>query len=73
MSNAAVDVEKVKSRIFPTLLKGLTVLCKEKPEDPVRHLAYWLIDNNPYKPRQSDPGDAELLSPFMSRAQTPAN
>lgn len=70
--SAVVDVEKVKSRIFPTLLKGLTVLCKEKPEDPVRYLAHWMMDNNPYRPRAAEPAEGELLSPFMSRAVTPA-
>lgn len=44
-------VKKIQERVFPTLLKGLTVICKEKPEDPVRYLAHWLIDNNPYRPR----------------------
>ncbi|KAF6029358.1 NME5 [Bugula neritina] len=37
--------------INPTLLKGLTALCKQKPEDPVVWLADWLIDNNPNKPK----------------------
>ena len=47
-------VKKVQERVFPTLLKGLTVVCKEKPEDPVRFLAHWLIENNPYRPRKMD-------------------
>ncbi|KAF6035083.1 hypothetical protein EB796_006608 [Bugula neritina] len=40
--------------INPTLLKGLTALCKQKPEDPVVWLADWLIDNNPNKPKIAD-------------------
>ncbi|MBN3297348.1 nucleoside diphosphate kinase homolog 5 [Amia ocellicauda] len=37
--------------INPTLLAGLTELCKRKPEDPFTWLADWLIDNNPNKPK----------------------
>lgn len=36
--------------INPTLIKGLTELCKKKPFHPVTWLADWLLDNNPYKP-----------------------
>ena len=53
-SEIEASVKKVQDRVFPTLLKGLTVLCKEKPEDPIRYLAYWLIENNPYRPRSVD-------------------
>jgi hypothetical protein len=31
-------------------VKGLAALCKEKPADPVRWLAVWLLTNNPAKP-----------------------
>ncbi|KAL4631320.1 hypothetical protein GN956_G14984 [Arapaima gigas] len=37
--------------INPTLLCGLTKLCKTKPADPITWLADWLIDNNPNKPK----------------------
>ncbi|XP_025022402.1 nucleoside diphosphate kinase homolog 5 [Python bivittatus] len=37
--------------VTPTLLKGLTALCKRKPEDPFIWLADWLIENNPNTPR----------------------
>ena len=40
----------LESRLNPTILKGLTQLCKEKPHDPVTWLADWLLANNPYKP-----------------------
>lgn len=49
------EVQKINERVYPTLLKGLTALCKEKPEDPIRYLAYWLIEHNPYKPREAEP------------------
>lgn len=65
------DVEKIKARVYPTLLKGLTILCKEKPDDPIRFLANWLIENNPYKPRAVIPTESEPLTPFDSRLQTP--
>ena len=41
----------INSQINPTLLAGLTQLCKEKPLDPVIWLADWLLSNNPNKPK----------------------
>ena len=41
----------VNTQINPTLLAGLTQLCKEKPLDPVIWLADWLLTNNPNKPK----------------------
>ncbi|KAK7507431.1 hypothetical protein BaRGS_00001366 [Batillaria attramentaria] len=40
--------------VNPTLLKGLTELCKQKPTDPVVWLADWLLKNNPNKPKVGD-------------------
>lgn len=37
--------------VNPTLLKGLTQLSKQKPQDPVIWLADWLLENNPNKPQ----------------------
>uniref|UniRef100_H2YZN1 Nucleoside diphosphate kinase homolog 5 n=1 Tax=Ciona savignyi TaxID=51511 RepID=H2YZN1_CIOSA len=45
----------LSKEVNPTLLKGLTELCKQKPGDPVMWLADWLIDNNPNKPKVSGP------------------
>jgi hypothetical protein len=64
MASTNSDLAKIQSRVYPTLLKGLTVLCKEKPEDPIRYLANWLIENNPYKPRAVVPPDTDPLTPF---------
>ena len=71
MEGIAPAVEKIKMRVYPTLQKGLTILCKEKPDDPIRFLANWLIENNPYKPRAETPSEPEPLTPFESREQTP--
>ncbi|EAX93097.1 hypothetical protein TVAG_261070 [Trichomonas vaginalis G3] len=53
--NLPPEVVKIQERVYPTLLKGLTIVCKNKPEDPIRELAKWLIENNPYRPRNSAP------------------
>ncbi|KAL9836650.1 nucleoside diphosphate kinase homolog 5 isoform 2-T4 [Geothlypis trichas] len=37
--------------VKPTLLAGLTALCKERPADPMIWLADWLIEHNPNKPK----------------------
>ncbi|CAL8083792.1 unnamed protein product [Calicophoron daubneyi] len=36
--------------VNPTLLRGLTEVCKQKPKDPVPWLADWLLANNPNRP-----------------------
>ncbi|CAM4616945.1 unnamed protein product [Leuciscus chuanchicus] len=40
--------------VSPTLITGLTELCKKKPMDPFTWLADWLMDNNPNKPKICD-------------------
>ncbi|PAA87565.1 hypothetical protein BOX15_Mlig026811g3 [Macrostomum lignano] len=37
--------------VNPTVLKGLTELCKKKPNDPIVWLSNWLLENNPNKPK----------------------
>lgn len=48
----------------PTLVKGLTALCKQKPSadkmEAITWLAHWLLDNNPNKPRTVDHDQLEL-------------
>lgn len=52
----------LKRQVNPTLLKGLTELCKNKPQDPVIWLADWLLENNPNKPSIKDPIIQEPVS-----------
>ncbi|KAF5275823.1 hypothetical protein FQR65_LT04061 [Abscondita terminalis] len=40
--------------VNPTLLKGLTEVCRVKPEDPICCLAEYLLKNNPYQPQFPD-------------------
>ena len=41
----------VKKMLDGCLKHGLTALCKEKPQEPIKWLAHWLLDNNPNQPR----------------------
>ncbi|XP_028408300.1 nucleoside diphosphate kinase homolog 5-like [Dendronephthya gigantea] len=51
------DAKDYLSRtINSTMIKGLTELCKKKPEEPLLWLSDWLIENNPNKPRINQPG-----------------
>ncbi|CAB3978215.1 nucleoside diphosphate kinase homolog 5-like [Paramuricea clavata] len=51
------DAKDYLSRtVNKTLIKGLTELCKKKPQEPILWLSDWLIDNNPNKPRINQPG-----------------
>jgi len=49
--------------VNPTLLKGLTALCKTKPADPLIWLSDWLVNNNPNKPRITEPSDYQVEEP----------
>ncbi|XP_029297281.1 nucleoside diphosphate kinase homolog 5 isoform X2 [Cottoperca gobio] len=46
--------EYLSRSVNPTLLHGLTELCKNKPLNPCIWLADWLINNNPNKPQICD-------------------
>lgn len=46
----------------PLVVKGLTVLCKEKPRDPILFLANWLLENNPNKPKVVAPVPATSIA-----------
>lgn len=48
-SNSQAVKEYLAKNVNPTLMKGLTELCKAKPEDPVVWLSDWLLANNPNK------------------------
>ncbi|XP_051513627.1 nucleoside diphosphate kinase homolog 5 [Myxocyprinus asiaticus] len=52
LGDAAKDY--LSQYVSPTLLTGLTELCKRKPADPFTWLADWLLQNNPNKPKISD-------------------
>jgi len=44
--------EMVKKMLDDGCLKhGLAALCKAKPEEPIKWLAHWLLENNPNQPR----------------------
>ncbi|XP_026186947.1 nucleoside diphosphate kinase homolog 5 isoform X3 [Mastacembelus armatus] len=43
--------EYLSRYVYPTLLRGLTDLCKHKPHNPCVWLAQWLIKNNPNTPQ----------------------
>ena len=33
--------------MVPTVMEGLQAVCKERPENPVEFLAYYLLSHNP--------------------------
>ncbi|XP_075889061.1 nucleoside diphosphate kinase homolog 5 [Nelusetta ayraudi] len=52
-SREAID-EYLSMYVNPTLLRGLTEVCKHKPHNPCVWLADWLIKNNPNVPKVSE-------------------
>ena len=51
----------VESHLTPTLTRGLVALCKAKPEEPVRWLAEWLLENKP------SPAESALTKPIATQ------
>jgi len=49
--------EYLEQKVNPTLVRGLTALCKAKPDAPVSWLADWLLENNPATPNVLEPED----------------
>ncbi|XP_049834871.1 nucleoside diphosphate kinase homolog 5-like [Schistocerca gregaria] len=41
-------------KVNPTLVEGLTAVCKVKPVDPVIWLADWLLTHNPNRPKTNE-------------------
>mmetsp|Transcript_20330 Transcript_20330/g.24353 ORF Transcript_20330/g.24353 Transcript_20330/m.24353 type:complete len:309 (+) Transcript_20330:55-981(+) len=54
----------IMKELQPTLVQGLTALCKGKPSadkmEAITWLAHWLLDNNPNKPRKVKKEELEL-------------
>ena len=66
--------EYVKKMLGGCLKHGLTALCKEKPDEPIKWLAHWLLEHNPNQPRVSwNPPPAPWCYhfPALSRAHPP--
>jgi nucleoside-diphosphate kinase len=66
MALSPADIKRLQARVNPTLPKELTFVCKEKPEDPVRFQANWLIENNPYRPHAVEPTEPDPLTSVTS-------
>lgn len=47
-------VDFCNAYVNSTLSKGLTEVCRVKPQDPICYLADWLLKNNPYQPQLPD-------------------
>eukprot|EP00730_Choanoeca_flexa_P018067 TRINITY_DN8766_c0_g1_i2.p1 TRINITY_DN8766_c0_g1~~TRINITY_DN8766_c0_g1_i2.p1 ORF type:complete len:199 (+),score=13.36 TRINITY_DN8766_c0_g1_i2:50-646(+) len=56
-SNVEAGRDYLEKTVNPTLIRGLTALCKVKPETPIRWLADWLEENNPNTPTIQEPED----------------
>mmetsp|Transcript_16573 Transcript_16573/g.35859 ORF Transcript_16573/g.35859 Transcript_16573/m.35859 type:complete len:113 (+) Transcript_16573:107-445(+) len=51
----------LEATVVPTLMQGLQAVCKERPENPVEYLAYYLLSHNPQKPK-TPAGKAEPMA-----------
>eukprot|EP00051_Salpingoeca_urceolata_P033913 m.22789 g.22789 ORF g.22789 m.22789 type:complete len:202 (-) comp6953_c0_seq1:154-759(-) len=57
LASASDGTEYLGKEVNPTLILGLTALCKAKPAHPTAWLADWLLKNNPNKPSVEEPDD----------------
>ncbi|GLC61486.1 hypothetical protein PLESTB_001761800 [Pleodorina starrii] len=45
---AAVPIRQyLEATVVPVLMQGMQALCKERPDNPVEFLAYYLLSHNP--------------------------
>ncbi|VUZ43131.1 unnamed protein product [Hymenolepis diminuta] len=54
IQSAETAKDYLNKTVLPTLLPGLTEVCKRKPLDPIVFLSDWLLRNNPNQPRTND-------------------
>ncbi|KAM3184562.1 hypothetical protein ACTXT7_008108 [Hymenolepis weldensis] len=54
IQSAETAKDYLNKTVLPTLLPGLTEVCKRKPLDPIMFLSDWLLRNNPNQPRTND-------------------
>jgi hypothetical protein len=47
--------EYIQEQLNEVLVKGLTLMAKQKPKEPLEWLAHWLLENNPNKPKITEP------------------
>jgi len=43
--------EYIKENLQPFLVQALAALARKKPDEPLKFLATWLIENNPNNPK----------------------
>lgn len=44
---AAPIRQYLEATVVPVLMQGMQALCKERPDNPVEYLAYYLLSHNP--------------------------
>mmetsp|Transcript_2229 Transcript_2229/g.5921 ORF Transcript_2229/g.5921 Transcript_2229/m.5921 type:complete len:152 (-) Transcript_2229:275-730(-) len=59
----------LESTVVPTMLAGMAAVVKERPENPVEYLAYYLLTHNPKK--SSNPIPVAAQSMFENDPSTP--
>ncbi|GFR50950.1 hypothetical protein Agub_g13270 [Astrephomene gubernaculifera] len=55
---AAPIRQYLEATVVPVLMQGMQALCKERPDNPVEYLAYYLLSHNPEPNTKPLPGGA---------------
>ena len=75
------DVVKLDTSLETCLKTALTALCREKPQEPVKWLAHWLLEHNPNAPKVIPPSkkswvaadntNSSITTPAMTTKEPP--
>ncbi|KAG2447697.1 hypothetical protein HYH02_007157 [Chlamydomonas schloesseri] len=60
---AAPIRQYLEATVVPVLMQGMQALCKERPDNPVEYLAYYLLSHNPQPNTKPLPAGAEAGAP----------
>mmetsp|Transcript_9219 Transcript_9219/g.16219 ORF Transcript_9219/g.16219 Transcript_9219/m.16219 type:complete len:98 (+) Transcript_9219:106-399(+) len=49
----------LEAAVVPVLMQGMQALCKDRPENPVEYLAYYLLAHNPQNTKSDPPSQPQ--------------
>ncbi|KXZ44845.1 hypothetical protein GPECTOR_61g798 [Gonium pectorale] len=62
-----------ETTVVPVLMQGMQAMCKERPDNPVEYLAYYLLAHNPQPNSKPVPKAAEAQAGSPAKAEGQAD
>lgn len=72
LTRAHPAVRPQESTVVPVVMQGMQALCKERPENPVEFLAYYLLSHNPQPSNPPAPSQDEQQAAAAAAAAAAA-